>query len=86
MFKVGKLWSLVGGNNEKLVETHVNAFVAYTKQENHALSLIVQSLLGNQLIIVRQEIIVKGMWEALAKRHFDKGLTNKFFLTKRFLT
>jgi hypothetical protein len=31
MFKVRKLWSLVGGNKERLVETHVDALVAYTK-------------------------------------------------------
>jgi len=85
MFKVRKLWSLVGGNKEKLVETHVNAFIAYTKRENCALSFIIQSLLGSQLTTVRQEITTKGMWEALAKQHFDKGLTNRLFLTNFFL-
>jgi hypothetical protein len=67
LFKVRKLWNLVGGKKEKLVETHVNALVAYTKQKNCALSLIIKSLLGNQLIIVCQDIIGRGMWEALAK-------------------
>lgn len=33
-----------------------------------------------------QETIAKGIWEALEKWHFDKGLTNRFFLVKRFFT
>jgi len=67
------------------VETHVNALVAYIKQENRAFSLIIQSLLDNQLIVVRLEKTAKGMWEALTKWHLDKGLTNRLFLTRRFL-
>jgi hypothetical protein len=67
MFKLRKLWNLVGGNKEKLVETHVNALVAYIKRENCALSFIIQSLLSSQLIIVRQEITIRWMWEVLAK-------------------
>ncbi len=67
VLKIRELWNLVGGNKQKLVETHVNALVAYTKRKNRALSLIIQSLSNNQLIVVHQEIIARGMWEALAK-------------------
>jgi hypothetical protein len=86
MLKVRELWSLVDGNKQKLVETHVNALVAYTKQENCALSPIIQSLLDSQLIVVHQKTTARRMWEALAKWHLDKGLMNKLFLTRRFLT
>jgi hypothetical protein len=49
MLKIRELWNLVGGNKQKLVETHVNALVAYTKRENPTLNLIIQSLSNNQL-------------------------------------
>ncbi len=50
------------------------------------MSLIIESLLDSQLIVVHQETTVGGMWEALAKWHLNKGLMNILYLTRRFLT
>lgn len=59
--------------------------LAYTKKENRALNLFVQSMLNNQLMIIRKEKIAKGIWNALANHHVDKGLANKNFLTCKFM-
>ncbi len=86
MFKAREMWSLIGGNEQNIVESHVNAITIYTKWENHALSLIIQSLLDNQLMVVHQESTTRGMWEAFAKRHLDKRLINRLFFMRRFFT
>jgi hypothetical protein len=78
LLKARDLWSLVSGNDQKPINT--NVLTSYTKQENHTLNLIVQSLLDSQLMLVCQNTIAKGVWEALAKRHINKFL----FLTCRF--
>jgi hypothetical protein len=52
MFKAREMWSLFGGNEQNLVKSYVNALTIYTKRENHVLSLIIQSLLNNQLMVV----------------------------------
>jgi hypothetical protein len=59
--------------------------LAYTKKENRALNLFVQSMSNNQLLTVRKEKIAKGIWNALANHHVDKGLANKIFLTRNFM-
>jgi hypothetical protein len=82
LLKARDLWSLVGGNDHKQINT--NVLTSYTKQENHTLNLIVQSLSYIQLMIVCQNTTTKGVWEVLAKRHLKKGLTSFLFLTCRF--
>jgi hypothetical protein len=42
LLKATDLWSLVGGNDHKPINT--NVLTSYTKQENHTLNLIMQSL------------------------------------------
>jgi hypothetical protein len=60
----------------------VAILLSYTKRENKALNFVVQSLSNNQLMmIVRKEKTMKGIWDALAKRHIEQGLVNKIFLT-----
>jgi len=86
MLKVKEMWNLIGGNEKNIVESHVNVLTTYTKQENHVLSLIIQSLLDNQLMVVHQESTARRMWEAFEKRHLDKGLMNRLFFMKRFFT
>jgi hypothetical protein len=86
MLKAREMWSLIGGNEQNIMESHVNALTTYTKQKNHVLSYIIQSLLNNQLMVVHQETIVRWMWEAFVKQHLDKGLMNRLFFTKRFFT
>ena len=34
----------------------------------------------------RKETTAKGIWGVLEKRHTYKGLTNKLFLTRKFVT
>ncbi len=73
LLKARDLWSLVGGNDQKPINT--NVLTSYTKQENHTLNLIVQSLLNSKLMTVCQNTTAKGVWEVLAKRPLNKGLT-----------
>jgi hypothetical protein len=82
LLKARDLWSLVSGNDQKPINT--NVLTSYTKQENHTLNLIMQSLSNSQLMTVCQNTIAKGVWEVLAKGHLKKGLTSFFFLTRRF--
>ncbi len=76
MLKARKMWSLIGGNEQNIVENHVNALTTSTKRENHALSLTIQSLSNNQLMVVHQKSITREMWDAFAKWHLNKGLMN----------
>jgi len=69
-------------NDQKPINT--NVLNSCTKQENHTLNLIVQSLSNSQLMIVCQNTTSKGVWKVLAKRHLNKGLTSFVFLTCRF--
>lgn len=73
LLKARDLWSLIDGNDQKPINT--NVLSSYTKQENHTLNLIVQTLSNSQLMIVCQNTTSKGVWEVLAKRHLNKGLT-----------
>jgi hypothetical protein len=41
LLKAKHLWNIVGGNEQKLTKTNVNARASYTKQENYVLNLIV---------------------------------------------
>ncbi len=84
MFNAREMWSLIGGNEQNIVESHVNAVTTYTKWKNHALSIIIESLLNNQLMVVHQESTTRGMWEAFGKCHLDKRLMNRLFLMRRF--
>ncbi len=63
----------------------MGTLLAYTKKENRALNLFVQSMSNNQLMTVRKEKIAKGIWNSLANHHVDKGLANKIFLTCKFM-
>jgi hypothetical protein len=59
----------------------MNGLATYTKWENRFLNIIIQSLSSNQLMTMHQETTAWSMWEA-----FEKGLINRFFLTRRFFT
>jgi hypothetical protein len=65
LLKARDLWSFVGGNDQKPINT--NVLTSYTKQENHTLNLIMQSLSDNQLMIVCQNTTTKGVWEVSFK-------------------
>lgn len=79
MLKARELWGLVDGKD-------VAALSAYTKKENQALNLIMQSLFDNQLLAMRKQTTVKGIWEALQNQYVDKGFINRLFLTRKFFT
>jgi hypothetical protein len=68
----------------KLEEEDVIAIITYTKKDNKAQNLLVQSLSNNQLVIVWKETMAHDIWETFEKRYVDKNIANKIFLTKKF--
>jgi hypothetical protein len=48
--------------------------------------LVVQSVSKNQLLIVQNESIAKGIWDVLQTQHVDKGLTNMLFMIQKFFS
>jgi hypothetical protein len=78
--KARELWGVIDNTKVKS-EGNMVALLAYTKKENKALNLFVQSLSNNQLMTIRKEKIAKEIWNALANHHVNKGLANKIFLT-----
>jgi hypothetical protein len=79
-----KLWGLINMTEVKLEEEDVIATITYTKKDNKAQNLLVQSLSNNQLMIVWKETLAHDIWEMFEKRYVDKNITNKIFLTKMF--
>jgi len=69
--KARELWGVID-NTEVKPKGNMVALLAYTKKENKALNLFVQSLSNNQLMAVRKEKIAKGIWNALTNHHVNK--------------
>jgi hypothetical protein len=76
LLKARDLWSLIDGNDQKPINT--NVLTSYTKQDNHTLNFIMQSLSDSQLMIVCQNTTTKGLWEVPFKEA-SEGV-NKFSL------
>lgn len=79
-----ELWGLINMTEVKLEEEDVIAIITYTKKDNKAQNLLVQSLSNNQLVIVWKETMAHDIWETFEKRYVDKNIANKIFLTKKF--
>jgi hypothetical protein len=54
LFKAGKLWGLVGGEEVKPKVNHVAKLLAYEKKGRKVLNLIVQVLFDNQFMSVKK--------------------------------
>ena len=82
MLKNKGLWdTLEGGNGGKAVGE-----AEWKRKEERALALIVLSLSDGQLMHVQNSSTAKEAWEKLSNIHERKGLANKLYLRREFLT
>ncbi len=87
MLKVKDLWGFIDGKETKPKET-VSNMPTRRRRGAHWMfkMLVVQSVSKNQLLIVQNESIAKGIWDVLQTQHVDKGLTNMLFMIQKFFS
>ena len=82
MLKNKGLWDTVeGGNGGKAVGES-----EWKRKEERALALIVLSLSDGQLMHVQNSSTAREAWDKLCNIHERKGLANKLYLRRKFLT